>query len=206
MMNRSDAKERVRHPGAVLFGQFMKPLGISINRLATELRLSQARVSLIVNERRGITVDTAMRLSRLFSTSVQYWIQLQAEYDIQQIREQNSEGLDAIRPFSKKVLEPIDPSIYSLSFAPDFVESEEAQPAVPYQNVPVNELSEEMKYVYELLSDKAIHFDILCETSGRSAGELSAALTMLELENLVQRDFGNRYSRCKPHQARKSLI
>ena len=57
------------HPGEILLEEFMKPLGISINRLARELHVPPNRISAIVNGKRGITADTALRLSRFFSNS-----------------------------------------------------------------------------------------------------------------------------------------
>ena len=62
------------HPGEILREEFMAPLGISINRLARDLRVPVTRMSEIVNERRGITADTALRLARLLETSPQFWM------------------------------------------------------------------------------------------------------------------------------------
>jgi len=60
----------------------MQPLGISINRLALELRVPVTRISEIVNERRGITADTALRLSRFFGNSADFWMNLQKDYEL----------------------------------------------------------------------------------------------------------------------------
>lgn len=60
----------------------MRPLGLSINGLARELRVPVTRVSEIVNGRRSITADTALRLARYFSTTPQFWMNLQAAYDL----------------------------------------------------------------------------------------------------------------------------
>ena len=74
---------RIRtHPGEVLREEFMKPLGISINGLALELHVPVTRVSQIVNERRGITADTALRLARHFGTSADFWMNIQKEYEL----------------------------------------------------------------------------------------------------------------------------
>lgn len=70
------------HPGEMLREDFMKPLGISINGLALELHVPVTRVSEIVNERRGITADTALRLSRHFGTSADFWLNIQKEYEL----------------------------------------------------------------------------------------------------------------------------
>src|SRR2546426_8406159 len=65
------------HPGKMLREEFMKPLGISINGLALELHVPVTRISEIVNERRGITADTALRLARHFGTSADFWMNIQ---------------------------------------------------------------------------------------------------------------------------------
>src|SRR5581483_7560525 len=70
------------HPGEMLREEFMQPLGISINRLALELRVPVTRISEIVNERRGITADTALRLSRFFGNSADFWMNLQKDYEL----------------------------------------------------------------------------------------------------------------------------
>src|SRR5215472_1402782 len=70
------------HPGEMLREDFMKPLGISINRLALELHVPVTRISEIVNERRGITADTALRLARHLGTSADFWMNIQKEYEL----------------------------------------------------------------------------------------------------------------------------
>jgi len=70
------------HPGEILIEEFMRPAGISINGLALALRVPATRISAIVNETRSITADTALRLSRYFSTSSEFWMNLQRDYDL----------------------------------------------------------------------------------------------------------------------------
>lgn len=70
------------HPGEILFEEFMKPMDISINRLAREIHVSPGRISAIVNGKRAITADTALRLSRYLGTSSDLWIGLQGEFDL----------------------------------------------------------------------------------------------------------------------------
>lgn len=79
---RSKSKMPPVHPGEVLLEDFMKPLGLSQNRLAIALRVPLTRVADIVHERRNITADTAMRLGRYFDTSPRFWLNLQASYDL----------------------------------------------------------------------------------------------------------------------------
>ena len=70
------------HPGEMLREEFMKPLGLSANALAIALRVPATRISQIVNERRGITADTAYRLATYFGTSADLWMNLQTTYEL----------------------------------------------------------------------------------------------------------------------------
>lgn len=70
------------HPGEILREQFMADFGFSINRLARDLRVPPTRIGEIVNERRAITPDTALRLARFFGTTAEFWLNLQTAYDL----------------------------------------------------------------------------------------------------------------------------
>src|SRR5258708_37490491 len=71
------------HPGEILREEFMSPLGLSMNRLAIDLRVPLTRIADIVNERRGITADTALRLARYFNNAASFWMNLQTRYDLE---------------------------------------------------------------------------------------------------------------------------
>jgi antitoxin HigA-1 len=71
------------HPGEILREDFMKPLDISMNRLALDLRVPVTRIAEIVHQRRGITPDTALRLGRYFNTSARFWMNAQSSYDLE---------------------------------------------------------------------------------------------------------------------------
>jgi addiction module HigA family antidote len=71
------------HPGEVLAEDFMKPLGLSQYRVAKDIGVPAVRISQIVNGKRAITADTAMRLARYFGTSPDVWLRLQARYDLE---------------------------------------------------------------------------------------------------------------------------
>src|SRR5438132_12570664 len=71
------------HPGEMLREEFMKPLGLSMNRLALDLHVPVTRIAEIVHERRGITPDTALRLARYFKTTPLFWMNLQTAYDLE---------------------------------------------------------------------------------------------------------------------------
>lgn len=70
------------HPGEVLREEFIKPIGISQNRLAIDIGVDARRINEIVLGKRAITADTALRLSRFFGNSPQYWMGLQTQYDL----------------------------------------------------------------------------------------------------------------------------
>ncbi|MFS2009314.1 HigA family addiction module antitoxin [Azospirillum sp. CT11-132] len=70
------------HPGEVLREEFMEPLGLTANALSIALRVPATRIGEIVNERRGISADTALRLARYFGTTPQFWLNLQSDYDL----------------------------------------------------------------------------------------------------------------------------
>lgn len=71
------------HPGETLREDFLKPLGLTANRLATELLVPAARVNDIARRRRSISADTALRLACYFGTTPQFWMNLQSNYDLE---------------------------------------------------------------------------------------------------------------------------
>ncbi len=70
------------HPGEILLEEFLNPMGISQYRLAKDISVPQRRISEIVQGKRAITADTALRLGRFFSMEAQFWLNLQARYDL----------------------------------------------------------------------------------------------------------------------------
>ena len=70
------------HPGQVLRDEYLKPLALSVYRLAREIKVSRPRLNDLVLGRRGVTTDTALRLGRYFGTTPEFWIHLQTRYDL----------------------------------------------------------------------------------------------------------------------------
>ncbi len=70
------------HPGEILFEDFLKPMGLSQNRLALDIRVPARRINEIVLGKRRITADTALRLAKYFNMSPQFWLGLQLDYDL----------------------------------------------------------------------------------------------------------------------------
>jgi antitoxin HigA-1 len=98
-MARKQAKLPPIHPGEILREDLMKPLEISINRLARDLRVPVTRISEIVNCRRGISADTALRLARYFDSTPEFWMNLQSAYDLEVARRESAREVDRdVRP------------------------------------------------------------------------------------------------------------
>lgn len=81
------------HPGEILLEDFMRPLGLSINRLARDLNVPPNRISAIVNGTRAITADTALRLGTYFHISPETWLGLQVDYDLRLARQRDGEEI-----------------------------------------------------------------------------------------------------------------
>ncbi|HLK20881.1 MAG TPA: HigA family addiction module antitoxin [Bryobacteraceae bacterium] len=82
MNRRKSDKIPFPHPGETIREDYLKPLRMSVNKLALELRVPATRMTEIVHGRRGITADTALRLARYFNTTPRFWLNLQASYDL----------------------------------------------------------------------------------------------------------------------------
>lgn len=86
------------HPGEILNEEFLIPLGITAYRLAKETFIPQTRISEIIKGNRKITADTALRLSRYFSNSPNFWLGLQMDYDLEEEAIQKEKELNEIKP------------------------------------------------------------------------------------------------------------
>ncbi|HEY6341344.1 MAG TPA: HigA family addiction module antitoxin [Bryobacteraceae bacterium] len=87
------------HPGETLREEFLKPLGLTPNRLAIELQVPATRINDIARGKRAISADTALRLARYFGTTPQFWLNLQANYDLEVAQDlQGREIAERIKP------------------------------------------------------------------------------------------------------------
>ena len=75
------------HPGEILLEEYLRPLGISQNKLGRDLGVPAQRINEIVRGQRTITLDTALRLAKYFQTTPQFWLNLQLHYDLEMARE-----------------------------------------------------------------------------------------------------------------------
>ena len=89
------------HPGEILREEFMEPLNITQYRLAKETNVPPRRINEIVQGRRAITADTALRLGKFFGTSEMFWLNLQARYDLDVQKETLGSRLASVRPLAQ---------------------------------------------------------------------------------------------------------
>ena len=82
------------HPGEILLEEFLKPMNLSQNRLALDIRVPARRINEIVHGKRRITADTALRLAKYFKMSPQFWLGLQMDYDLDVAEDQLADRLD----------------------------------------------------------------------------------------------------------------
>jgi addiction module HigA family antidote len=89
------------HPREILALEFLEPLGISPYKLSKDIGVTQARISAIISGKRSITPDTALRLSKYFGNSPQFWINLQSQYDLHEVEQNRAEIYNKILPFAR---------------------------------------------------------------------------------------------------------
>jgi addiction module HigA family antidote len=87
-------------PGTILYEEFMEPLGITAYKLSKEIKVQQTAISQIIKARRRITVDMALRFSRYFGNSAQFWLNLQTFYDLESEIEKKEYLIKEITPYS----------------------------------------------------------------------------------------------------------
>ena len=82
------------HPGEILLEEFLKPMGLSQNRMALDIRVPARRINEIVQGKRRITADTALRLAKYFKMSPQFWLGLQIDFDLDVAEDKLADRLD----------------------------------------------------------------------------------------------------------------
>ena len=88
------------HPGEILLEEFLRPMEISQTKLARSIGVPPRRINEIVVCKRGITADTALRLAKVFGTSVQFWMGLQNEYELREARNAIESQLEHMMPIA----------------------------------------------------------------------------------------------------------
>lgn len=182
--------KNIEHPGRILFKQFMEPLDITSHRLAMHLRVTPQRIGEILHGKRGITAETALRLSKLFDTSPEWWLTLQMNCELSKAKTQweniiNQEvnSLGSVNSIVKKF------STKQIKTNKQITNKQTTKQQV------LKRLTKDQKKIYKLLSNQPIHVDTLCKKSGMDAGNVAAILTMLELDNLIERHLDDYYSK-----------
>ena len=87
------------HPGEILLEEFLKPMKISAYKLSKEMLIPQGRISEIIHNKRRITADTALRLSKFFGTTAQFWMGLQDDFDLEEEKIKIENELNSIQKF-----------------------------------------------------------------------------------------------------------
>ena len=91
------------HPGEILRDEFLDPLGLSQNKLATRIGVPANRISDLVRARRGITADTDLRLCHAFGLSQGFWLRLQLNFDMMEAKRNSKQILKSVKPFLQNV-------------------------------------------------------------------------------------------------------
>ena len=99
-----DLKRAPAHPGQILKEDFLEELGITQTELANALGTTFRTVNEIINEKRNISTEISIKLSKYFGTSVEVWLNLQNQYDIYKVYKRKKEKIDNVRPFKRKKL------------------------------------------------------------------------------------------------------
>jgi addiction module HigA family antidote len=86
------------HPGEIIKEEYLEPLGMSANALAVALRIPAPRINDVIRQKRGVSIDTALRLARYFNTTAQFWMNLQISYDLKNARQKMTKIEEEIIP------------------------------------------------------------------------------------------------------------
>lgn len=89
---------RAIHPGEIIKEEYLKPLNMSANALAVALRIPAPRINDVIRQKRGVSIDTALRLARYFNTTAQFWMNLQISYDLKIAKQNMTKIKDEIIP------------------------------------------------------------------------------------------------------------
>lgn len=96
------AKIKNIHPGEILSEEYIKPFGITANKLSKDLGIPQTRISEILKGTRRITADTALRLGKYFGNSAKFWLGLQDDFDLEEEILAKSDSINSIEPINHK--------------------------------------------------------------------------------------------------------
>ena len=89
------------HPGEILLLEFLEPVNISQSELARAMKVPRMRISELVRGERSVSVDTALRLARVLNTTAEFWLNLQADYDLRLARQNKNAEIEALTPLRR---------------------------------------------------------------------------------------------------------
>ena len=89
------------HPGEILLLEFLEPVNIRQSELARAMKVPRMRISELVRGERSVSVDTAVRLARVLNTTAEFWLNLQADYDLRLARQNNNAEIEALTPLRR---------------------------------------------------------------------------------------------------------
>ena len=87
------------HPGEILLEEFIRPFGLSPGKTAARLHIARPRIEKLIRGQTPVTVDTALRLEKLFGATAQFWLNLQTRYDLEMAKRALSDDIETIEPF-----------------------------------------------------------------------------------------------------------
>lgn len=96
-----DIKREPTHPGDSLLYEFMEPLGISQTQLAKDLGTTFRTINEIINHKRGISPEMAVRLAKYFGTSEELWVNLQVQYELYKVKEKKKKALERVKTYTE---------------------------------------------------------------------------------------------------------
>ena len=187
------------HPGKILLEKVMRPLGVSRNRLARDIGVPVGRISDIVNGKRGITPDTALRLAKYFGTTAELWMRLQSDHDLTCARRDVWPAIEAnVQVFapgeSERELDALHPSLRSgeISVVPETnrqsppskIEEYETDGAgEPFSSVPLDDgIQEEMGRILQFSTPARLDGGMSAEDQTLVQGETAPSRVALEAE------------------------
>jgi addiction module HigA family antidote len=100
-MVRIPTKRQPTHPGEMLLEEFLTPMGMTQRELADAIQVPYQRVNELVNQRRGVTPSTALRLARFFNMSEDFWLNLQIRWDLYKAQQTEKDALNSIRDYQE---------------------------------------------------------------------------------------------------------
>ncbi len=193
----------VSHPGQILVKHFMEPCNLSPTRLANEIRVDLHRIQEIVNCRRGVSPETALRLARYFNTVPEFWLDLQTDYELACARTKwmeivsrevtpRTSGSTQITSYSCRQYYFMQPRVNGVTDKTTIEKTSESVAGWAPTEIRIKD--DNQRRVYKIIRENpGAHFDLLWSLSSLRDSQVLSALCLLELDGLVVRSAGDTY-------------